>query len=264
VLIAGGIVVFGLAAWEEMLLILQKNPTLLIMAPLLMYLRALVEGAGLVFGWVAAGREAQSEHWIPMPLVDRFLKRFLDLILSGLGLVLLLPVLLISALAIYLETHSRIVSLHLRLGEDGLPFEMVWLGPPPGLVQQRLPRIGSADDLPDPEEDASSGERRVGSTLRRLGVHRLLLLWNVFWGEMSLIGPVPERRENLGHYSDRHRRRLAFRPGITGPSQILLGENAPLEDRLPMELNYADYYSLKRDLQILVRSMAFWKKPRVD
>ncbi|MGD0574684.1 MAG: sugar transferase [Anaerolineales bacterium] len=263
VLIAAGIVVFALAAWQEMLLILQRNPALLVMAPFLMFLRALVEGAGLGFGWVAAGRKTQREHWIPMPLVDRILKRFLDLILSGLGLVLSLPVLLVSALAIYLETHSRIVSLHLRLGEDGLPFEMVWLGPPPGLVQQRLPRIGSADELADPEEDESSGERRVGATLRRLGVHRLLLLWNVFWGEMSLIGPVPERKENLSHYSDRHRRRLAFRPGITGPSQILQGENAPLEDRLPMELNYADSYSLKRDLQILVQSMAFWRKPRV-
>jgi len=79
---------------------------------------------------------------------------------------------------------------------------------------------------------------------------------------MSLVGPVPERRENLLHYSDRQRRRFAFRPGVTGPSQILLGENAPLGERLPLELNYADHYSLKSDLQILVRSLLVWRKPR--
>ncbi|MGA2112726.1 MAG: glycosyltransferase [Anaerolineales bacterium] len=262
VVIAAGLVVFGLGAWQELLLILKRNPALLIIAPWLMFLRALVEGAGLVAGFVDAGREVQREHWTPMSLVDRILKRLQDLILSGLGLLLFLPVLLLSALAIFVETHTRVVSLHLRLGEDGLPFEMVWLEPSLGLVQERLPRFGPAEETPDSPEEPLVGHGRIGGALGRLGIYRLLWLWNVFWGEMSLVGPVPERRENLLHYSDRQRRRFAFRPGVTGPSQILLGENAPLGERLPLELNYADHYSLKSDLQILVRSLLVWRKPR--
>jgi lipopolysaccharide/colanic/teichoic acid biosynthesis glycosyltransferase/glycosyltransferase involved in cell wall biosynthesis len=262
--LAGGIVVFGLAGWQELWLTARSRPMLLVMSPVLMFLRAFVEGAGLVLGWVAAGREVQVEHWIPMRLGDRILKRSLDLILSALGLVLSLPIILVSALAIFLETRSRVVSLHLRIGEDGLPFEMVSLGPPTGLVAQRLPRFESADELASSDEEGPPATGRVETALRRLGAHRLPWLWNVFWGEMSLVGPVPEKWENLVRYSDRNRRRLAFRPGITGPAQLFLGESAPLEERLPLELHYADYYSLKGDLQLLMRSLAFWRRPRRD
>ncbi len=72
---------------------------------------------------------------------------------------------------------------------------------------------------------------------------------------MSLVGPRPEEERIVQLYSDYHRRRLAVKPGLTGPMQVSGRGDLPFSDRLQLELDYIDNYSLRRDLSILLRTV---------
>jgi lipopolysaccharide/colanic/teichoic acid biosynthesis glycosyltransferase len=80
-------------------------------------------------------------------------------------------------------------------------------------------------------------------------------LFNVLAGEMSLVGPRPEEAAVVARYTDDQRRRLAVKPGITGPMQVNGRGDLPFEDRLRLELDYIDCYSMGRDLVILLRTL---------
>jgi lipopolysaccharide/colanic/teichoic acid biosynthesis glycosyltransferase len=78
----------------------------------------------------------------------------------------------------------------------------------------------------------------------------------VLVGEMSLVGPVPEEGDVVQRYDDWHRQRLAIRPGMTGPSQVSERGALGLDERVRMELDYIEHYSLWRDMCILFRAVA--------
>ncbi len=80
-------------------------------------------------------------------------------------------------------------------------------------------------------------------------------LFNVLAGEMSLVGPRPEQIEVVTRYTDDQRRRLAVKPGMTGPMQVSGRGDLPFEERLALELTYIGRYSLRRDLSILLRTI---------
>ncbi|MEZ4719966.1 MAG: sugar transferase [Caldilineaceae bacterium] len=74
-------------------------------------------------------------------------------------------------------------------------------------------------------------------------------------GDMSLVGPRPEEEQVVARYSDEQRRRLAVKPGITGPMQINGRGDLSLQERLCLELDYIDNYSLRRDVAIMLRTI---------
>ena len=96
---------------------------------------------------------------------------------------------------------------------------------------------------------------RVGRWLRRWSLDELPQFWNVLKGEMSLVGPRPEELRLAQFYNDWHRRRLAVKPGITGPMQVSGRGNLSLDQRVQLELAYIDHYSLGRDLLILLQTI---------
>ena len=96
---------------------------------------------------------------------------------------------------------------------------------------------------------------RVGRILRRTSLDELPQFYNVLRGEMSLVGPRPEEERIVQLYTDHHRRRLAVKPGLTGPMQVSGRGDLPFSDRLQLELDYIDNYSLRRDLSILLRTV---------
>jgi len=99
---------------------------------------------------------------------------------------------------------------------------------------------------------------RAGRFLRRWSLDEVPQLFNVLAGEMSLVGPRPEQIEVVTRYTDDQRRRLAVKPGMTGPMQVSGRGNLPFEERLALELTYIGRYSLRRDLSILL-----WTIPAV-
>ena len=96
---------------------------------------------------------------------------------------------------------------------------------------------------------------RVGRVLRRWSIDELPQLWNVLKGDMSLVGPRPEEAWVVEKYEARHRRRLAVPPGLTGPMQVSGRGLISLDERLRLELEYIENYSLRKDLAILLRTI---------
>ena len=174
------------------------------------------------------------------------LNRALDAAIAGLGLAAASPVLGCAALAIKLEDGGPVLYRQTRVGKDGADFE---------LLKLRTMVVGAerhGAGLAVNEGDVRI--TRVGRVLRRLSLDELPQLWNVVRGDMSLIGPRPTLRYQVERYTERQRRRLEVKPGITGWAQIHGRATLPWADRIELDVWYVEHRSPKTDLLILLRT----------
>lgn len=174
------------------------------------------------------------------------LKRAGDIVVAAVLLVLLSPVLLVTAVLVRVKLGSPVLFRQARPGRDGHPFTVykfrTMLDAPEGL--------GCVDAV------ATDADRltRFGRVLRSSSIDELPELLNVLRGDMSVVGPRPLLTEYLGRYNERQARRHDVRPGITGWAQVN-GRNAvSWEDRLEMDVWYVDNRSLALDIRILART----------
>ena len=171
-------------------------------------------------------------------------KRFLDLLLTGVGLTLLSPLLLILALLVRVYNGAPVLFRQTRPGYRARPF--------------RLYKFRSMTDQRNAHgELLSDAERltRFGQFLRSSSLDELPELINVIRGEMSLVGPRPLLMQYLERYNPEQARRHNVLPGITGWAQIN-GRNAlTWEDKFKLDLWYVDHWSLGLDLRILMRTI---------
>jgi len=176
-------------------------------------------------------------------------KRIFDLGLACLGLVFLSPLLLLLALLIRLGSPGPALFRQQRLGRYGRPFTIYKLR----TMVDGAPMVLN----PDGSTCVVDGDTRVtslGVRLRRWGLDELPQLVNVLRGEMSLVGPRPDHDFQLRHYTEPDRVRLAMRPGITSLAQVS-GRNAlTWRQRMALEIEYVNRFSLWLDLQILWRT----------
>jgi len=176
-------------------------------------------------------------------------KRALDIAVSALGLLLASPLLLLSTIAIRLESPGSVFYRQERVGKGGEPFEMLKL---------RSMRNGAeADSGPVWAQAHDDRVTRVGKILRMTRIDEIPQFWNVLKGEMSLVGPRPERPEFVEILSERYpyfSLRASIKPGITGWAQIQRGyvnEVAGFEEKLALDTYYLKYRSVVMDLLIL-------------
>lgn len=174
------------------------------------------------------------------------MKRALDILLAGLGLVVLAPLLALIAVLVRATMGSPVLFHHERPGRDGRPFTLH------KFRTMRNARDAEGNPLPDAERMT-----RFGSLLRRTSLDELPELWNVLKGEMSLVGPRPLLIEYLDLFTPSQARRHVVRPGITGWAQINGRNTVRWEDRLRMDVWYVDNRSLRLDLWILL--LTIWK-----
>jgi lipopolysaccharide/colanic/teichoic acid biosynthesis glycosyltransferase len=165
---------------------------------------------------------------------------------AGAALVLASPVLGIAALAVKLEDRGPVLYRQQRVGKDGGEFELLKLRTM--VVGAERQGAGHAVDRGDPRIT------RSGRVLRRLSVDELPQLWNVLRGEMSLIGPRPTLRYQVERYTERQRRRLEVKPGLTGWAQIHGRASVPWDDRIDLDVWYVEHRSPWVDLKILART----------
>jgi exopolysaccharide biosynthesis polyprenyl glycosylphosphotransferase len=185
--------------------------------------------------------ETPLEGW------SRFVKRGFDLVVAGAALLLLSPVMLLVALAIWIEDGLPVFYRQVRMGLDGKPFEM---------VKFRSMRVG-AENATGAVWAAKDDPRRtkVGRIIRAWSLDELPQLWNVLVGDMSVIGPRPERpefveqfRAEFPHYLLRHK----VRAGMTGWAQVHGWRgNTSIRMRIEHDLYYIENWSLLLDLKIL-------------
>jgi lipopolysaccharide/colanic/teichoic acid biosynthesis glycosyltransferase len=172
--------------------------------------------------------------------------RVLDVAGASLGLALASPFLAASALAIKLDDRGPVLYRQRRVGKDGEEFELLKLRTM--VVGAETQGAGWAVNRGDPRIT------RVGRALRRLSLDELPQLWNVVRGDMSLIGPRPTLRYQVEKYTDRQRRRLEVKPGITGWAQIHGRARLPWEDRIELDVWYVEHRSPWLDTKILLRT----------
>lgn len=179
--------------------------------------------------------------------------RLLDIGGALVGLALTAVLGPVISLGILLESGFPIFYRQVRLGQGGKPFAIYKF------------RSMRADAESDGARWAANGDRRatrVGSYLRRAHLDELPQFWNVLRGEMSLVGPRPERpefTEELSHSIPFYRLRLAVRPGLTGLKQIRVGYAATPEEHLEVlrhDLYYIKHRSLALNIQLMARTAA--------
>ena len=174
------------------------------------------------------------------------MNRAADVTLAGLGLVVASPFLAAAAVAIKLEDGGPVLFRQRRVGKDGDDFELLKLRSM--VVDAERQGAGYAVDRGD------SRITRVGRFLRRTSIDELPQLWNVVRGDMSVIGPGPTLRYQVERYTERQRRRLDVRPGLTGWAQIHGRAALPWEDRIELDVWYVEHRSPRVDLMILLRT----------
>jgi lipopolysaccharide/colanic/teichoic acid biosynthesis glycosyltransferase len=174
------------------------------------------------------------------------LTRALDVVLAAALLVVTAPLLALAALAIRLESRGPVFYRQLRVGRDGQPFEL-WK------LRTMVPgaeSMGAGIYV----VEGDSRITRTGRLLRRFSLDELPNLVNVLRGDMSIVGPRPTVQEQVDRYTDRQRRRLEVRPGITGWAQINGRTSLPWPERIELDVWYVQHRSLRLDLRILART----------
>ncbi len=169
------------------------------------------------------------------------MKRFLDLVLAIIALLLLAPLLFVIALLVRILLGSPVLFRQTRPGMHGRPFTLI--------------KFRTMSDTRDEHGQLLPDEQRLtrfGRFLRATSLDELPELWNVIRGDMSLVGPRPLLMEYLPLYTERQARRHEVRPGITGWAQVN-GRNATSwEERFEHDVWYVEHQSLALDLEILV------------
>lgn len=189
------------------------------------------------------------------------LKRLTDLLLSTVLLLLLWPLLLVTALAIRLESSGAVLYKQIRTGKDGRNFKIYKFRSMRQDAEKAGARWASKND---------SRVTRIGKWIRLTRIDELPQLWNVFRGDMSFIGPRPERPEfnvDLEKVIPFYHLRHLVRPGITGWAQVKYPYGASVEDakeKLQFDLFYIKNYDLFLDFQIIMKTVriVFFAKGR--
>lgn len=179
--------------------------------------------------------------------LQRGIKRLFDLVVSLMILVLLSPLWILTALAVKLTSKGPIFFLQNRPGIHGTIFRV---------YKFRTMKLGS-EKMVKGKEVMRDDDRitMVGRFLRRSKIDEIPQLLNILKGEMSLIGPRPERVESLEDYDEEIAKRLLVLPGMTGLAQVSGNIYLSLAERYQLDVYYVEHFSIWLDVRILVRTV---------
>ena len=172
--------------------------------------------------------------------------RALDLLVASLALAVSAPLLAVAAVMIKLESRGPVFYRQRRVGLRGAPFEL-WK------LRTMVPgaeAMGAGIYVVEGDPRIT----RTGRLLRRFSLDELPNLVNVLRGEMAVVGPRPTVQEQVDRYTDRQRRRLEVKPGITGWAQVNGRTTLPWHERIELDVWYVDHRTLLLDVRILLRS----------
>ncbi|MCQ3998932.1 exopolysaccharide biosynthesis polyprenyl glycosylphosphotransferase [Aeromicrobium sp. 636] len=205
--------------------------------------------AGMPFVHVKKPQYAEAGNW-PKLVFDRI----------GAAVILLLasPVFLVTALGVKLTSPGPIFYRQERVGRNGDPFPMIKFRSmrenADAELRELLEAQGTADaPLFKVEDDPRI--TKIGQIIRRYSIDELPQLINVLRGEMSLVGPRPQREGEVALYRHSDWRRLRVRPGMTGLWQVSGRSNLTWEEAIQLDMHYVENWSLMGDLQILARTL---------
>lgn len=213
-----------------------------------------------LLGMITSQVDMENIDGIPLlglkesPLItgyNRFVKRLVDVIGSGIGLLILSPVFFIISIAVKLGSPGPVFYLQKRIGEDGSRFAIIKFRTMRNKAEKGIGAVWAREN--DPRRT------KFGAFLRRHNLDELPQLVNVLRGQMSLVGPRPERPKFVGKFKEdipRYMSRHKIRSGVTGWAQIngLRGDTS-IEERTKYDIYYVENWSLMFDIKILLMSI---------
>lgn len=208
----------------------------------------------------------------------------IDAVAAGIGLILLSLFFLIVAVLIKIDSKGPVLYRHKRIGKGGKPFHLLKFrsmqqGKDDGAYVQYLKELIESERLaiefdstggnghhptgkpkedtkPQPYRKMEGDPRitRVGRVLRKFYLDELPQLWNIFTGEMSLVGPRPHVQLEVDYYTEQQCRRLSVPPGLTGLWQVAGKADCTFNELIALDLEYIDHWNLWLDLEIIGRT----------
>jgi exopolysaccharide biosynthesis polyprenyl glycosylphosphotransferase len=186
-----------------------------------------------------------------------FLKRLFDIVVSGLLLIILLPLLIFAALGVIFSSRGPVFFRQTRSGMNGrtfvlLKFRSMFVG-----SEMKKKELERQNEMDGPVFKMKRDPRvtRFGRFMRKFSIDELPQLINVFRGDMSLVGPRPPIPAEVELYETWQRRRLSMKPGLTCIWQVSGRNNVDFEKWMEMDLQYIDNFSLWLDFSLLVRTV---------
>jgi exopolysaccharide biosynthesis polyprenyl glycosylphosphotransferase len=188
---------------------------------------------------------------------DLFVKRMIDIVISGASILIFSPFLLIFSIIVKLTSRGPVYYRQERIGLNGrrfmiFKFRTMYVG-----AEEKLSKVDIYREIYEPEWRKTKLQYMtpIGIILRKFSLDEFPQLFNVLWGQMSLVGPRPTLPQEVKQYEAWHRRRFSMRPGLTCLWQVKGRRNIKFHEWMQMDLEYLDNWSLWLDFKILVKTI---------
>jgi exopolysaccharide biosynthesis polyprenyl glycosylphosphotransferase len=185
------------------------------------------------------------------------IKRIMDIILSIIGIVILIPVYVAICIVIKIDSKGPALFKQIRVGKDGENFTIYKFRTMVVSAESKRQLEIHTDNIENFVFQSKSDNRitKVGAFLRKTSLDEIPQLFNVLFGNMSLVGPRPEIPEVVKHYPKAYYQRLLVLPGITGLAQVSGRGEIELGKTVAYDLEYIDNFSVKYDIKILFKTV---------
>ena len=184
-----------------------------------------------------------------------FGRRFQDIFFSGLALIILSPILLLTALVVYIDDpHGSPIFSQIRCGRDNKPFKIYKFRSMYCDAEERLKDLLKDNEMDGPAFKIKDDPRitRVGKFIRKTSIDELPQLWNIFKGDMSIVGPRPALPREVEQYNDLQKQRMFIQPGLTCYWQIQPNRNdISFDEWMALDLKYIEERSFLVDWKII-------------
>ncbi|MCC6142703.1 MAG: sugar transferase [Candidatus Hydrogenedentes bacterium] len=200
--------------------------------------------------------------------MPQLLKRAMDIVLASIGLIVVSPIMILTAILIRIDSPGPIFFVQERVGLNGRTFRMIKFrsmraDSDPKIHQEYLQQLIRGDQANAVDEDGKPIYKiardpritRFGQFIRKTSIDELPQAFNVLRGEMSLVGPRPPIQYEVDEYQDWHMKRLHIRPGITGLWQVSGRNRLSFDQMVQLDIAYIEQWSLWLDLKILIKTV---------
>ena len=210
--------------------------------------------------------DALSENRIQLKQLDKsdllkkkklywFGRRFQDIFFSGLAMIVLFPVMVLTALVVFIDDpHGSPIFCQIRCGRNNKPFKMYKFRSIYYDAEERLKELIKSNEMDGPAFKMKDDPRitRVGKFIRKTSIDELPQLWNIFKGDMSIVGPRPALPREVEQYNELQMQRMYVQPGLTCYWQIQPNRNEiSFDDWMALDLKYIEERSFRVDWKII-------------
>jgi exopolysaccharide biosynthesis polyprenyl glycosylphosphotransferase len=184
-------------------------------------------------------------------------KRCFDIIVSGIAIVCLSPIFLLTALAVKHEDNGPAVFSQNRVGKDGKLFKMYKFRSMYTDAEDRLKELQEQNEADGPVFKIKDDPRitKIGHFIRKYSIDELMQLFNVFKGDMSIVGPRPALPNEVAQYDDYAKQRLSVKPGLSCYWQISGRSNIGFAEWMQLDVKYINEMSMLTDLKIILQTI---------